>query len=77
MKNGNYRIYQIPVAILLFVLILDSKTVISAAAEAIDSTKFPHIVGTVAGDNTFIVIVDAPENAPKLVDLLNETLRFK
>lgn len=36
MKNGNYRIYQIPVAILLFVLILDSKTVISAAAEAID-----------------------------------------
>ena len=49
----------------------------NAAAEAIDSTKFPHIVGTVAGDNTFLVIGDAPENAPKLVDLLNETLRFK
>lgn len=47
----------------------------NAAAEAIDSTKFPHIVGTVAGDNTFIVIVDDPDNAPKLVDLLLETLK--
>lgn len=36
MKTENYRIYQIPVAIMLFMLILDAQTAILGAAEAVD-----------------------------------------
>lgn len=44
----------------------------AAAAEAVDTTTFPHIVGSLAGDNTFFIVVDEAENAPKLVELFNE-----
>lgn len=49
----------------------------AAAAEAIDTTTFPHIVGSLAGDNTIFIVVDEPENAPNLVDLFNEMLGKK
>ena len=49
----------------------------NAAAEAIDTTKFEHIVGTLAGDNTFIIIVDDPENLPKLVETFKEMLKSR
>ena len=49
----------------------------NAAAEAIDTTKFEHIVGTLAGDNTFIIIVDEPENLPKLVETFKEMLKSR
>jgi len=39
----------------------------NAACEAIDSLKFPHILGTLAGDNTVFIVCDDAKNAPALV----------
>ena len=48
----------------------------NAACEAIDSLEFPHILGSIAGDNTALVVCDTQESTPLLVgrfnDLLNE-----
>ena len=44
----------------------------NAAAEAIDSLNFPHILGSVAGDNTMLIVVDAEENTSALVAHFNE-----
>ncbi len=33
-----------------------------AAGEALDTLNLPHIVGSVAGDNTIMIVVDSPEN---------------
>jgi arginine repressor len=49
----------------------------NAAAEAIDTTKFPHIIGTVAGDNTFMIVVDEPSNSPKLVEMFKDMLKAR
>lgn len=44
----------------------------SAAAEAIDTSNYPEIIGTLAGDNTILVIVDSKEHVPGLLDALNQ-----
>ena len=49
----------------------------NAAAGAIDTTKFSHIVGTIAGDNTFLIVVDAPENSPELVEVFKDMLKAR
>jgi len=46
----------------------------NAAAEAIDTSDYPEIVGTIAGDNTMLVIVDKKENVPKLLETLRELI---
>lgn len=46
----------------------------NAAAEALDSMGLPHVIGSVAGDNTIMFVVDDPENAPEVVDILNKML---
>jgi transcriptional regulator of arginine metabolism len=46
----------------------------NAAGEAIDSLNFPHIVGSVAGDNTLLVIIDDAEHATDVVEQLNDML---
>ena len=46
----------------------------SAAAEALDLMNLPHIIGSVAGDNTIMFVTDSPENSPKVVDELNKLL---
>lgn len=46
----------------------------SAAAEALDTISLPHMVGTLAGDNTIMVVVDDPENVPGLIQELNNML---
>lgn len=38
----------------------------NAACEAIDSLGFEHVLGTVAGDNTLLLVVDDPRHAPAL-----------
>ena len=43
----------------------------NAACEAIDSLDFPHILGTIAGDNTVLIVCDDPKN------LVSLTARFK
>lgn len=46
----------------------------SAAGEAIDCLNLPHIVGSIAGDNTVLIIVDNASNSPFLVDTFNKML---
>ncbi|MDO4545305.1 MAG: arginine repressor [Bacillota bacterium] len=47
----------------------------NAAAEALDSFGLPHVIGSVAGDNTIMFVVDDPENSPAVVQLLNDMLK--
>jgi len=49
----------------------------NAAAEAIDTSNFPHIKGSIAGDNTILLIVDKAENSESVVNLLNDMLIIK
>lgn len=46
-----------------------------AAGEAIDSLNFAHIVGSVAGDNTIMIVVDDPVNVPALLADFDELLK--
>lgn len=46
----------------------------NAAAEALDSMGLPHVIGSVAGDNTIMFVVDDPENSPAVVEFLNNML---
>ena len=46
-----------------------------AAGEAIDSLDFPNTLGSIAGDNTVMVVVNTPENTPDLVGRFNDILR--
>lgn len=46
----------------------------SAAGEALDSLNLPHIVGSVAGDNTIMLVADDPENVPDLIKEFNALL---
>lgn len=46
-----------------------------AAGEAIDSLNFAHIVGSVAGDNTIMIVVDDPINIPALLTDFDELLK--
>jgi len=39
----------------------------NAAGEAIDTSDYPQIVGTLAGDNTLLVIVDKKENVSQVM----------
>lgn len=39
----------------------------NAAAEAIDALNWPEIVGTLAGDNTIMVVVKTAETVPEVV----------
>ena len=34
----------------------------SAVGEAIDCLKFKHIIGSVAGDNTLLLVIDSSKN---------------
>lgn len=46
----------------------------NAAAEAIDCLELPHVIGSIAGDNTMLIIVDANENVPQILDLFNDII---
>ena len=47
----------------------------NAACEAIDSLEFPHILGTIAGDNTVLIVCDNPKNAPVIVARFEDMLK--
>ena len=47
----------------------------SAAAEALDSFGLPHVIGSVAGDNTIMFVIDDPANSPEVVEALNSMLK--
>ncbi|MDO4566346.1 MAG: arginine repressor [Oscillospiraceae bacterium] len=46
----------------------------NAACEALDTMSFPHIVGTIAGDNTIFAAADSPESALELAGELSALL---
>ncbi len=45
------------------------------AAETIDSLQWPEILGTIAGDNTILMIVRSVEEVKPVVDRLNAMIR--
>ena len=47
----------------------------NAACEAIDSLEFPHILGTIAGDNTVLIVCDNPKSAPVIVARFEDMLK--
>ena len=49
----------------------------SAAAEAIDNIGIPYVVGTVAGDNTVLVVVKDDEYVDELTDMFKGMIRMK
>ncbi|WP_207302974.1 arginine repressor [Bacilliculturomica massiliensis] len=47
----------------------------NAAAEAIDTSNLPTVVGSIAGDNTIFLLVDSPENVPPLLTRFNDMIK--
>lgn len=47
----------------------------SAAGEALDTLSMPHIIGSVAGDNTILFVVDDPANSPEVAAVLETMLK--
>ncbi|MCR5481511.1 MAG: arginine repressor [Clostridia bacterium] len=47
----------------------------NAAAEAIDTSHFPHIVGSLAGDNTIFLVVDDQSNVETVKENFSEMLK--
>ena len=48
-----------------------------AAGEAVDSIGLPHVVGTSAGDNTLLMIIDREENVEDILSIFNNMLIMK
>ncbi len=46
----------------------------AAAGEAVDCIDLPHVVGTVAGDNTLLLIVDHEENVEEILSVFNDMI---
>ncbi|MDR2354780.1 MAG: arginine repressor [Clostridiales Family XIII bacterium] len=49
----------------------------NAAAEAIDSRRLPHILGSIAGDNTILLVADDSANIAAITARFNEMRRQK
>ena len=47
----------------------------NAAGEAIDSMRWPEILGTISGDNTIFVAVRSADEAPVVVEKFQEILK--
>lgn len=45
-----------------------------AAGEAIDCLSLEHIVGSISGDNTLLVVVDSEENVPYITEQFDRIL---
>ena len=46
----------------------------NAAGETLDSLGLEHVIGSVAGDNTVLLVIDDPVNTQSVVDRLNGLL---
>ena len=47
-----------------------------ASGEALDSFGIPHVIGSVAGDNTIMFVVDDADNAEIVVEYLNDLINM-
>lgn len=41
----------------------------------VDSLQIPEIIGSVAGDDTLLIVTDKNESSPKVVDILTEYIK--
>ncbi len=46
----------------------------AAAGEAIDNIGLPHLVGSIAGDNTLLVVIDDDSNVEEILSIFNNML---
>ena len=46
----------------------------NAAGEALDSMELKHVIGSVAGDNTLLLVTDDPANSDEVVEILRGLL---
>lgn len=49
----------------------------NAAGEAIDNSGLPHIIGSIAGDNTLLLVADAEESIPEIIQAFHEMLQMR
>lgn len=47
----------------------------NVAGEAIDSMRWPEILGTLSGDNTIMVVVRDAQDAPKIVEQFHDIIK--
>ena len=47
----------------------------NVAGEAIDSMRWPEILGTLSGDNTIMVVVRSEEDAPMIVEKFHDIIK--
>lgn len=47
----------------------------NVAGEAIDSMRWPEILGTLSGDNTIMVVVRDPQDAPRIVEQFHAIIK--
>lgn len=47
----------------------------NAAGEALDTTDLKHVIGSIAGDNTLLLVIDDPANSDEVVDFLQSMLQ--
>ena len=47
----------------------------SIAAETLDSLQWPEILGTIAGENTILMIIRSIDEVPAVVDRINAMIR--
>lgn len=47
----------------------------SAAGEAIDSLDFPYVVGSIAGDNTLLMVIDDTKHIKAVMDAFDEMMK--
>ena len=48
----------------------------NAAAEAIDSLKWPEVLGTLAGDNTILVVVQSDDAVESVLSRFKSMARY-
>ena len=49
----------------------------NAAGEAIDNSGLPHIVGSIAGDNTLLLIADSADSIPEILQAFQDMLHMR
>jgi len=47
----------------------------NVAAEALDSLHWPEILGTIAGDNTILLVIRATEDVPSVMGRIQEMMK--
>lgn len=47
----------------------------ATAGTFVDSLQFPEVIGTVAGDDTVLIVISSNENTPIIVDRLKEFIK--